>query len=271
MNFSAKEMIKQRKSVRTFDGKLLSDEDRKKLENYIDALANPFGVPVAFKLLDAKEHDLSSPVIVGEHTYMTAKVNRVDHFEIGYGYSFENACLYALSLGLGTVMLAASLSRKTFEAAMNLGKDEVLPVASPVGYPAAKRSMRENMMRKGMKSDQRMDFGKLFFAGEFGKELSVEEARDFFEALEMARLAPSATNRQPWRAVVDDNKVHFFEAKTLKDSGIGDVQKVDVGIALCHFDLVMKENGSSGQFVFDNPGLELPENVFYVTTYERKL
>ena len=241
MNFSAKEMIKQRKSVRTFDGKLLSDEDRKKLENYIDALANPFGVPVAFKLLDAKEHDLSSPVIVGEHTYMTAKVNRIDHFEIGYGYSFENACLYALSLGLGTVMLAASLSRKTFEAAMNPGKDEVLPVASPVGYPAAKRSMRENMMRKGMKSDQRMDFGKLFFAGEFGKELSVEEAGD------------------------------FFEAKTLKDSGIGDVQKIDVGIALCHFDLVMKENGSSGQFVFDNPGLELPENVFYVTTYERKL
>ena len=270
MAFSAKEMIKQRKSVRTFDGKMLSEEDRRQLEDCIHSLTNPFEVPVDFRLLEAKEHDLSSPVIVGEHTYLTAKVKKAEHFEIGYGYSFESACLYALSLGLGTVMLAASLSRKTFEAAMNLGKDEVLPVASPIGYPAAKRSMRESMMRKGMKADQRMDFGELFFAGEYGKRLRREEAGDFFEALDLARLAPSATNKQPWRAVVDGNRVHFLEAKSLKDSDIGDVQKIDVGIALCHFDLVMKENGASGQFVFDNPGLKLPENVFYVTTYERE-
>lgn len=63
MTFSAKNMIRQRKSVRTFDGKPLSDEDRKKLEDYINTLTNPFGVPVAFRLLDAKEHHLSSPVI----------------------------------------------------------------------------------------------------------------------------------------------------------------------------------------------------------------
>ena len=270
MNFSAKEMIKLRKSVRTFDGKTLSDEDRKNLEKYIHSLTNPFDIPMDFRLLEAKEHDLSSPVIVGEHTYMTAKVKKVDNFEIGYGYSFESACLYALSLGLGTVILAASLSRKTFEAAMNVGKDEALPVASPIGYPAGKRSVRESMMRKGLKADQRMDFGKLFFAGEFGKELHREAAVDFYEALEMARLAPSATNKQPWRAVVDENRVHFFEAKSLKDSDIGDVQKLDVGIALCHFDLVMKENGFSGQFIFGNPGLKLPENVFYVTTYEKE-
>ena len=52
MTFSAKEMIKQRKSVRTFDGKTLSDEDRRNLENYIHSLANPFNVPVDFRLLD---------------------------------------------------------------------------------------------------------------------------------------------------------------------------------------------------------------------------
>ena len=194
--------------------------------------------------------ELSSPVIVGEHTYLAAKVKRERNYEIAFGYSFEKACLYAKSLGIGTVMLAASLSRSTFEEAMNVQEDEVLPTASPVGYPAEKRSIRENLMRKGMKSDERIAFGELFFEGSFDKPLTEEAAGDYAQALEMARLSPSATNKQPWGAVVDGSRVHFYEQKSLKDSSLGDIQKVDVGIALCHFDLVMEENGSSGRFLF---------------------
>ena len=40
---------------------------------------------------------------------------------------------------------------------------EVLPAASPVGYPAKKRSIRESLMRKGLKSDERIPFDHLFF------------------------------------------------------------------------------------------------------------
>ena len=85
----------------------------------------------------------------------------------------------------------------------------------------------------------------------------------------MARLAPSATNKQPWRAVVDGNTVHFYEYKTLKDSPLGDVQKVDIGIALAHFDLTEKENGHSGQFSASDPQLALPPNTHYIISYER--
>lgn len=160
MTFSVKEMIKQRKSVRTFDGKQLSSEDRNNLEKYIASLTNPFDVSVEFKLLDAKEHQLSSPVIVGEHTYLAAKVRKESHFELAFGYSFEKACLYARSLGIGTVILAASLSRSAFEKAMDVHSDEVLPTASPVGYPAEKRSIRENLMRKGLKADDVQNGGR---------------------------------------------------------------------------------------------------------------
>ena len=75
----------------------------------------------------AKEHNLSSPVIVGENAYLAAKVKREGRYEIAYGYSFEKVCLYALSLGIGTVMLAASLSRSTFEQAMDGKSNEVAP------------------------------------------------------------------------------------------------------------------------------------------------
>ena len=161
------------------------------------------------------------------------------------------------------------MSRGTFEKAMNVESGEVLPAASPVGYPADKMSIREKLMRKGLKADGRMAFGELFFDDAFGKELSKESAGEFAEGLEMVRLAPSAVNKQPWRVIVQGNKVHFYEQKSINDSDLGDIQKVDVGIALCHFNLTMQENGASGTFVFQDPQINVPENVLYIATYER--
>lgn len=267
MTYSAQEMITKRKSVRTFDGRPLAQEHIRALEQHIRLSENPFGVPVAFKLLDAQEHKLSSPVIVGEEMYLAAKVKRVPHYEIALGYSFEEMCLYALSLGVGTVMLAASLSRSAFETAMEVGSDEVMPVASPLGYPAKKKSVRDTLMRKGLKADERLPFEKLFFEGDFSHPLS--DAHSFARPLSMARLAPSATNRQPWRAVVAGDTVHFYEAKSLKDSSLGDIQKVDIGIALAHFELTEKENGHSGRFIAQEPQLAAPGNTHYIISYER--
>ena len=84
----------------------------------------------------------------------------------------------------------------------------------------------------------------------------------------MARWAPSAANRQPWRAVADGKTVHFYEARSMKDSPLGDVQKVDLGIALAHFDLTMREAGRSGRFVKAEPALERPENTEYIVSFE---
>ena len=42
MLFPAKEIIRNRKSVRSFDGRPLSDKDRTALERYIQNVPNPF-------------------------------------------------------------------------------------------------------------------------------------------------------------------------------------------------------------------------------------
>ncbi len=136
-------------------------------------------------------------------------------------------------------------------------------------YPEKKRSIRENLMRKGLKADERISFEKIFYDGSFGSPLKKENAGVFAEALEMARLAPSDGNKQPWRAIIDGNKVHFYEHKSLKDSPLGDIQKVDIGFALAHFDLTMSENSVSGDYVFAEPEIKAPENIYYITTYER--
>lgn len=269
MSFPAKEMITQRRSVRTFDGRPLSDEDRKDIENYISTLSNPFGIPVTFRYLNADENHITSPVIVGEKAYVAAKVKRVPGCELAYGYSFEKFCLYALSKGIGTVMLALSIDRAACEKAMGVQPDEIMPTGSPVGYPAEKRSDREAIMRKGLKADERKPFESIFFDQSFEKGLRRENAGVFADALEGARWAASAGNRQPWRAVVNGDAVHFYKAVPETEYPHWDAQKLDIGIALAHFDLVLQEEGINGSFVFADPGIDVPENIQYVVSYKR--
>lgn len=262
------ETIQSRRSVRTFENRPLTPEERAYVASVIQSIETPFGVPVEFRLLDASACGLKSPVIVGAHEYVAAKVGRVPGAELALGFAFETFCLRAAERGLGTVMLAASLSRKSFEEAMEVGPSEVMPVASPVGYPAAKLSLREGMMRKAIKADERLPFSRVFFKGSFGAPLSPVDAGRFEVPLQMMRLAPSAANRQPWRVVVDGGAVHFFEERSLKESALGDIQKVDMGIALSHFCLTAQELGLEGRINAGSPAIAAPRGTEYVTSFE---
>ena len=263
-----KEVIKHRRSVRTFGGTLTS-EDKAKLSEYIKSLNNPFGVKSEYRFLSGSEHDVSSPVVVGTDEFIAAKINQTELFELAYGYDFEAVCLYAASIGIGTVMLGGTLSRRTFEKAMELRRGEVMPLASPIGYPADKQSVREKMMRGAVKADDRLPMEKLFFENDFTTPLSPNTVSKYREALEAVRLAPSAVNKQPWRAVVCGDVVHFFKKsnKGFKSDEY-DLQMIDVGIALAHFDLTLKEEGVEGRFVKKEPAFEYDGSLEYIISYE---
>lgn len=126
------------------------------------------------------------------------------------GYQFENLILYATSMGLGTVWLAATFSRKDFENAMSISKDDLFPCITPIGYPSGKTSIREKITRASLGSKSRKAWNKLFYLENFEKNLSESDAEDYKNALEMFRLAPSSTNAQPWAVVKEENKFHFF-------------------------------------------------------------
>ena len=43
---------------------------------------------------------------------------------------------------------------------------------------------------------------------------------------------------------------------------------LDLGIAICHFEIAANEEGLKGRFVQKNPGINIPENTEYIATYE---
>ena len=264
------ELIRSRRSVRTFDDRALRADHLDQIREFMEEIPNPYGIPVEFRLLDAQQYGLSSPVLNHAETYVAAKVRRVPHAEEAYGYSFETLVLFAESLGIGTVWIGGTMNRPAFETAMELKPDEMMPCVSPLGYAAKKMSLRETMMRKGVRADWREDGGSMFFDGSFDAPLTEEKAGALREALEAVRWAPSAVNKQPWRVVVAGDKVHFYEKKTkgYVSDATGDLQKIDVGIALCHFDLMCRAAGRAPVFVIDDPGLRTEEDTEYIATYD---
>ena len=263
------ELVRNRRSVRTFDGREISAEDLKKLSVFLEEIKNPYDIPVQFKLLDGKKQTLKCPVVSGTDLFVGAKVKRVPHMEEAFGYSFELLVLYAQSLGIGTVWVGGTMDRAAFEQAMTLEENEVMPCMSPLGYPARKMSIRENIMRKGIKADSRNAFETMFFDGAFGVPLTPEKASALAHPLEMVRWAPSAVNKQPWRVVVKENAVHFYlkHAKGYVSESVGDMQKIDMGIALCHFALTAEENGLKPRLCIENPGLSTESDTEYIASY----
>lgn len=268
------ETIKKRCSVRTYQDKELEPDVREMLQSYMDNLENPFGIQVKKYIIDKKlasegEKLGTYGVIKGASTFMGISVPDKDLAHVAAGYEFENLILEATALGLGTVWLAATFNREGFASAMGVPKDELFPAISPVGYPAAKRSLTESLMRTAMRSSSRKEWNTLFYLDNFQTSLHKDEAGDYAEPLEMLRLAPSDKNTQPWRVLKSGNGYHFFVTyKSGISRGEEIIKRVDAGIALSHFHQTAIELGLKGCFKRTEPkNIELPQNTYYITSW----
>ena len=263
-------LVMQRKSVRSFDGEPLRADDREKLEAYLAGLQTPFDVPMDFRILDAKEHALSSPVVTGTELYAAGKLRRGELAEVAFGYAFEKFILCAMSLGVGTVWIAGTMDRPAFERAMALAEGEFLPAVTPLGYPAKKRSLRDAAMRRVIKADSRLPFEELFFRDDCDRPMTPEDAGEYRDALELVRWAPSAVNKQPWRIVQCGGAFHFYKKRSLPADARGDVQKLDIGIALAHLALALEARGIAGEPIKADPGIAPEEDTESVVSWTIK-
>jgi len=261
------ETIKKRISCRSFDGRPLDNNMKERLWTFFrENTRGPFGNALRFELIDlteAERAELKSlgtyGVIKGASLYIAGGVRKGPRALEDFGYGMERNILFAAALGLGTCWLGGTLNRAGFARKIGLAAEELMPAISPVGYPAEKRSLTDRAFRFMAKSDRRKPWHELFFDGRPHTPLSRELAGPLGEVLEAVRIGPSASNRQPWRIVREGAAVHFFLARTPGyDKMLGKIrlQEVDMGIALCHFELAAGELGARGSWREAKPSFD---------------
>ena len=132
----------------------------------------------------------------------------------------------------------------------------LIPAITPVGFQTAAKSVKESLIRWGAKSDRRKAAEEIFFIDTASNALADEIASQYATALEMVRIAPSASNKQPWRLNITGNGIHFYLKRTEGYSrmikGV-DLQRIDMGIAMSHFEVACKELSLKGEWHNSDP------------------
>jgi nitroreductase len=281
------EAIRSRYSCRIFMKRPIEPETRQSLKRYMQAVnIGPLGTHLRFELLAAGQNAAAELRGLGTYGFIRNPAG----FIVGaaqaaprpledYGYCMEQIILEATRLGLNTCWLGGTFTQSSFAVRVHKMPEEVIPAVTAAGY-AAPDSRARDFIRRRARADRRLPWEKLFFSETFDHPLTREQAGDLALALEMVRLAPSASNKQHWRILKQGRLWHFYLERT-PNYGQGsllftilrlaDLQRLDIGIAMCHLELSARELGHRGEWIEADPGLPLPnERMQYIITWQQK-
>ena len=212
------EIIRRRYSCRCYSDRPVEGIALREFQELVNKThRGPFGNQPRFVLIamdelprDEWKKLVTYGVIQNAHLFLAGMLSPAPLATCDYGYCKENLILKATELGLNTCWLGGTFAISAFGHAAGMRRSELLPTVTPVGYAAERRSLTERVMRGFAGSDRRMAREKLFFRGNSRVPLTPEEAGVYQEALENVRLAPSASNKQPWRIVFDQDPPYLF-------------------------------------------------------------
>ena len=250
------ELIKTRKSSRTYNEIEIESNILQKLNEFILKINKESKSGARFILSSANDVEKGKSkklgtygVIKGANYFIVGISDEEVKNALEFGYLFEKIILFATELGLQTCWLGGTFKKSDFEKNFSLNKNEFIPIVSPVGYEKDKPRVLETAMRTVIGANKRKPWDELFFEGSSLAPLKESNAEPYKIPLEMVRLGPSASNKQPWRVIKDNKTFHLCLCRT-KGYGVAsyDVQKNDIGIAKCHFELSANELGLKGKW-----------------------
>jgi len=248
------EIIKKRKSCRTYSHVALTPADKKNLESFIIENSKGFENEVVnFRIIeknnDEKQMKLDYGMIKGHNTYILGTAKSATASRVNYGYLMEKVVLKATEMNLSTCWIGAFDSTYFNEVSIEDGFD--IPGIIIVGYSDDKPTYQDKFLRFSVKASRRQRWNKLFYNYRSKTPLTPKYVKKYSDSLEMVRLAPSSGNTQPWRVFFDEtmNEFHFFKKVISKRYELRGIHDIDMGIALCHFELASLQNGLSGRWL----------------------
>lgn len=271
----AEQLMRERRSVRGFEKQAVTSEQTNLIMEALSTGRNPFKASHRFKAVESQAGGDSQKlgtygIIKGAKNYIISAATLGEEHLEALGFDMEYAVLSAQAQGLGTCWLGGTFNKGQFASALGLKTGEILPIVIPYGKPASKDGLMGRLIRNVAGSNNRKAFSEICSNQTYGNPLSEDQAGKYKTALEMVRLAPSASNKQPWRIVKEGDVLHFYlcPTKGYSDSLGYDIQRVDLGIAVCHFDAIALAEGIKGQWEkLEAPKKEKRDDLDYIISF----
>lgn len=218
MTEQMRQAMRERHTVRQFDGTPLTEAEKSTLKTRVDELNKKYDLSIA--LIESEKSPLSllgKTLMSGKevHSYFVLAGGNRENIDEQLGYAGSDLCLYAQANGLNTWWMAGTFNRR-FVGGQVEGKKIVSIIA--VGH-----GKTQGVQHKSKSKDQVSSY--------------EGEAPEWFkQGVEAALLAPTALNQQNFTITGKGNKVTL----TYKS---GPMSGIDKGIIRHHFELgAGKEN-----------------------------
>ncbi len=210
------EYMFKRKSTRRYDLTPLKKDILDKIEEFSKNMTPLYDeIKVDYKIVGADEVKNLFPIKAPHYFIISSE--KKEGYLLNVGFMFQQMDLFLSSLGLGSCWLGMAKpiekTNKEFEFVIVLAFGKALE--SP--YREISGFKRKDISEISNKNDPR---------------------------IECVRLAPSASNGQPWYLFLEDNKVHIYSEKHgfIKSKVYEKMNKIDIGIALSYLYISNREN-----------------------------
>jgi nitroreductase len=134
------ELIKMRKSWRTYDGRSIENITLQKLINYVAKINEEAKIRARFTIVNNNDINGKSRnklgtygFISGARSFIVGILDKQEKDAVSFGYLFEKIVLFATDLGLQTCWLGGTFNKSHFKQNANLLENEFIPIVSPVG------------------------------------------------------------------------------------------------------------------------------------------
>lgn len=233
--------IKQRRSVRTFNGQVPSQDILQCLETTIESVRNT-GYRLETLYTRLSENIGSYGIIKNAPAWLVLITDGRPGSILRCAMEAEKIVLQLTGQGIGTCWIGGTFSNKDVASKLSIGANEKIAAVIPFGIAADKPRLTEKLQSSLIHSKTRKPFSTLFKVDDNAPEVVSK-------VLEAVRLAPSAVNAQPWRIEVDASGCAVFHSNTDNKYTM-----LDMGIALAHFALAAHELSFTGKLLIpDNP------------------
>jgi len=290
-------LFEKRRSVREYKARMV---DQSLIKNLMETIKMKPGLveEVETEFVFLKEGKQIHGMLDGQVGYYGKLIQAPHYFAVlsenkkgslmNAGYMVEQFNLLATDKGLGTCTIEVPEDTSAIKEVLGIGSGMDLMVLLALGYPKKERKVSNiyDTMLKGSLSpltelgypkidpeyskepvSSRLAVDEIVFDGKWGEKVDMEELQKIGvdEVFYYMRLAPSWGNRQPWRFILDDNRIALLMKSGCE--GVSEkIEKIESGIAMLYLELAMAEKGMAGSWSLDGEknNYKLPDDYYVV-------
>lgn len=236
--------IFKRKSIRKYKTEPLSEKDLTELRSFMGNIMPMLpGIKTEMRILDDKA--VKGMARTNAPHFLAFFSEPKDGYLVNAGFILQQIDLYLSAKGFGSC----------YQGLAKIGKDADSPpglfiILLSFGRPA------EELYRKSVSEFKREPMAK------------ISTVKGMDDVIEAARLAPSGINTQPWFFTGGEGVINAYCGKAL----IGDsMNRINMGIALCHIWLALEHSGRSMEFYYDEmAAAQVPKGHYYINSIRDK-